>query len=64
LADRHSEALKNLEPRFIARGDEAAPTFDLIAGPIKSRADALKVCKALASKNVPCKVGDFLGEAL
>lgn len=64
LADRHSEALKNLEPRFVARGDEAAPTFDLIAGPIKSRSDAQKVCKALAAKNVPCKVGDFLGEAL
>lgn len=64
LSDRHSEALKNLEPRFVARGDEAAPTFDLIAGPIKSRSDAQKVCKALAAKGVPCKVGDYLGEAL
>lgn len=64
LSDRHGEALKDLEPRFIARGDENAPTFDLIAGPIKSRADAQKVCKALAAKNVPCKVGDYLGEAL
>lgn len=64
MADRHIDALKNLEPRFVARGDEAAPTFDLIAGPIKSRADAQKVCKALAAKNVPCKVGDFTGESL
>jgi hypothetical protein len=64
LSDRHSDALRNLEPRFVARGDEAAPTFDLIAGPIKSRSDAQKVCKALAAKKVPCKVGDFLGEAL
>lgn len=64
LSDRHSEALKNLEPRFVARGDEEAPTFDLIAGPIKSRTDALKVCKALAAKGVPCKVGDYVGETL
>ncbi len=64
LSDRHSEALKNLEPRFVARGEADAPTFDLIAGPIKSRSDAQKVCKALAAKNVPCKISDFLGEAL
>lgn len=64
LSDRHSDTLKNLEPRYIARGDEAAPTYDLIVGPIKSKADAQKVCKSLAAKNVPCKIGDFLGDAL
>lgn len=64
LSDRHADALKNLEARYVARGDEAAPTFDLIAGPIKSKADAQKVCKALAAKNVPCKIGEFMGEAL
>lgn len=64
LSDRHAETLKNMEARYVARGDEASPTFDLIAGPIKSKAEAQRVCKALAAKNVPCKVGDFLGEGL
>lgn len=64
LADRHADTLKNLEARYVARGDEAAPTYDLIAGPVKSKSEAQRVCKALAAKNVPCKVGDFLGEAL
>jgi hypothetical protein len=64
LADRHGEALKNLEARYVAHGDVANPTYDLIAGPIKSKAEAQRVCKALAAKGVPCKIGDFLGEAL
>ncbi len=64
LADRHSDALKNLEPRYLSTGNADNPVFDLLAGPIKSRAEAAKVCKALAAKNVPCKVGNFGGEAL
>lgn len=64
LSDRHAETLKNLEARYVARGDEASPTYDLIAGPIKSKSEAQKVCKALAAKSVPCKVGDFAGEGL
>lgn len=64
LSDRHADALKNLEARYVARGDEASPTYDLIAGPIKSKSEAQKVCKALAARNVPCKVGDFSGEGL
>ena len=64
LADRHADALKNLQARYVETGDPAAPNFDLIAGPIKSKSEAARVCKALAAKNIPCKVGDFAGEAL
>lgn len=64
LADRHADALKNLEARYVATGDEANPNFDLVAGPIKSKAEAQKVCKALAAKNVPCRIRDFAGAAL
>ena len=64
LADRHGDALKNLEARYLSTGNADNPAFDLVAGPIKSRAEAAKVCKALAAKNVPCKVGNFGGEAL
>ena len=64
LADRHAGALKNLQARYVENGDPAAPNFDLIAGPIKSKSEAARVCKALAAKNIPCKVGDFAGDAL
>ena len=64
LTEKHSEALKKLEPRYTSSGDPQNPTFDLVAGPIKSRAEAAKVCKSLAAQNVPCSVGAFGGEAL
>ncbi len=64
LADRHADTLKNLQARYVESGDPAAPNFDLIAGPIKSKSEAARVCKALAAKNIPCKVGDFAGDAL
>jgi hypothetical protein len=64
LADKHSEALKSLEARFVTGGDVQNPNFDLVAGPIKSKAQANKVCKDLAAKGVPCTVGAFGGEAL
>lgn len=64
LADRHAGTLKKLEPRYVARGDMDNPTYDLIAGPIKSKGDAERLCKALLAKNVPCAVSDYIGAAL
>ncbi len=64
LADSHGETLKNMQARYTSNGDIANPNFDLIAGPVKSKAEAMKACKALAAKNVPCKVGEFTGDAL
>lgn len=64
LSERHGDVLKNLEPRFTAGGDAGAPSFDLVAGPLKSKAEATRACKALAAKNVPCQVTDYTGDAL
>ena len=65
LADQHSDALRNLQPRVTATGTEAAgQTFDLLAGPIKSAADAKKICKALAARGTDCRVAAFAGEGL
>ncbi|MBL8881567.1 MAG: SPOR domain-containing protein [Hyphomicrobium sp.] len=64
LADRHAATLKKLQPRYVARGDMDNPTYDLIAGPIKSKSDAERLCKALSAKNVPCAVSDYIGAAL
>lgn len=64
LADRHATTLGKLEPRYVTRGDANDPTYDLVAGPIKSKSDAIKLCQSLLAKNVTCKVGDFAGAAL
>jgi hypothetical protein len=64
LAEKHGDTLKEMQPRVTASGNASNPSFDLIAGPVKSRAEAAKLCKALAAQNVPCKVGTFTGDTL
>lgn len=64
LAEKYGDSLKGLEPRYTAGGDAANPNYDLIAGPLKSKAEAARACKTLAAKGVPCIVGAFAGEAL
>ncbi len=65
LSETHADKLKNLEPRYSLSVDNGAVVYNLMAGPVKSEADAKKMCKALAAKAVPCKiVGEFGGAAL
>lgn len=64
LSENYGDALKNLEPRYRSAGNEQNPMFDLVAGPIKSKAEAAKVCKALTAQGATCSVGAFAGEAL
>ncbi len=65
LSDQHGATLGKLQPRFQAGGtDQAGPTFDLLAGPIKTAADARKVCKALAARGTDCRVAPYEGEGL
>lgn len=64
LAEKHGDQLSSLEPRYTSAGDPANPTFDLVAGPIASKAEATKLCKTLAARGVACTVGGFKGNAL
>ncbi|MGQ0673640.1 MAG: hypothetical protein ACT4N2_12300 [Hyphomicrobium sp.] len=68
LSDRHADTLKNLEARFTTGTaspvDGGAMTYDLVAGPLKSSAEAKKVCAALEARAVPCKVETFGGDSL
>lgn len=61
LSDRHAQALKNLEARYTQRGKQ---TYELIAGPLKTPAEAKKICEALAGDNIPCKIAQFGGNVL
>lgn len=66
LADRHAAQLKNMEARYVTRAPVAdgEPSFELVAGPVRSPAEAKRICKALAAKNVPCQIGTFEGAGL
>jgi hypothetical protein len=65
LSETHADKLKSLEPRYSLSVDNGAIVYNLLAGPVKSEADAKKMCKSLAAKAVPCKVvGEFGGASL
>ncbi len=65
LSDQHAEALGKLQPRFVAGGtDQAGPTYDLLAGPIKTAAEAKRICKALAARGSDCRIAQYIGEGL
>lgn len=64
LSTQHADALAKLAPRFTSTGTPAAgQTYDLIAGPVKTAADAKKICKTLATRGMDCKVALYEGEA-
>jgi hypothetical protein len=59
-----NEKLKQLTARYADSGDAANPGFSLIAGPVKSKAEAIRICKDLISHYQTCKVGEFKGDEL
>jgi hypothetical protein len=64
LSERHAPNLGALQPRYTAGVDANGLTYDLVAGPVKSEAEAKKLCKDLAAKAIICRVGEYAGEAL
>lgn len=64
LSQIHAEKLGQLKARYADLGTATNPNFGLIAGPLKSKADAKKLCKELAAQSVSCKVSDYKGEEL
>jgi hypothetical protein len=64
LAQTHSDQLGKLRARYADLGTASNPNFGLIAGPVKSKSEAKKLCKALSAQSVSCKVSEFRGEEL
>jgi hypothetical protein len=64
LANQHRDKLRRLKARYTTNGDDSNPTFNLIAGPVRTKAEAIKLCQELQAQAVQCKVGDFTGNAL
>lgn len=63
LSERHRDMLGTLEPRVFALNNADGSTYNLVAGPMKSSAEAKKVCAALQAEAVACRVGDYKGDA-
>lgn len=64
ITERNGNALRSLKPRYTSGGNPAAPSYDLIAGPVKNALEAKRLCKVLAANGVSCSVGNFDGNAL
>lgn len=64
LSGKHRDALDHLEARYTTGGDNLNPTYDLVAGPLPSTTEAVRVCKTLVQRGVPCTIGGFEGDAL
>ena len=62
LVERHGGALTSLQPRFVAPRTEGGP-YKLLAGPLPSKADADKLCAAIAGKN-GCLSTPYIGDPL
>lgn len=64
LAQQHHDKLRKLKARYTINANPANPSFNLVAGPVRSKAEAIKLCKDLQAQAVSCSVGDFIGNAL
>jgi outer membrane murein-binding lipoprotein Lpp len=64
LSQIHPEQLGHLKARYADLGTATNPSFGLIAGPVKSKAEARKLCKELAAASVTCKVSEYRGADL
>lgn len=64
LADRHGPTLRQLQPRYVTGIGATGLTYDLIAGPFATQAEATEVCARLHANGARCALGEFTGNAL
>jgi hypothetical protein len=64
LSQIHADTLGHLKARYADLGTATHPNFGLIAGPVKSKTAARKLCKELAAQSISCKISEYKGEAL
>lgn len=64
LSERHKDELAPLQARYFNTVDGNGITFELVAGPFKTTADAKKVCQSLKAQAIDCQVSTFGGNSL
>jgi hypothetical protein len=64
LHERHRDLLGPMQTRYRKVAGKPNAPYQLIAGPVRSQADAARICKALAGSGVSCRATTYSGEAL
>jgi hypothetical protein len=64
LTDRHADAVKNLQPRYIVSGKAQERTYGLVAGPVASTEQAKSLCLEMEKRGLACEVSPYRGNAL
>lgn len=64
LSERHRDLLGPLQTRYRQAAGKPNAPMQLIAGPVRSPGEAVRICKALAASGVPCRATTFSGESL
>lgn len=64
LVDRHRAILQGLSPRYRDITSAAGRSFQLIAGPLLSRGEAIQLCAMLQVRSVSCGVDSYQGTPL
>jgi len=64
LSDRHADALGNLQPRYVTSDALGSTSFNLVAGPMPNRAEAIRVCAKLRNQGVTCRLTAYQGSSL
>ena len=63
LNDRHADAVRTLQARYVVSGKDKERTYGLVAGPLQTVADAKAVCKMMVDRGEQCEVSQFRGNA-
>ena len=64
LADQNADTLRSLQPHYVTGINGSDLTFELIAGPVSSTAEATRICNELIQRGNACRVGELAGTAL
>ena len=64
LHERHRDLLGPMQIRYRKVAGRPNAPYQLIAGPVRSPAEAARICKALATSGVSCRTTTYSGEAL
>jgi hypothetical protein len=63
LVEKHGTALGDLQPRYVPPRNEGGP-YRLVAGPLPSKADAVRVCTEMGLGRHNCFSTSYMGEPL
>lgn len=64
ISSGHKDALQDLEPRYVEVKIATGVTYRLVAGPVGSSEEGVRMCAELKGKRVSCAVASYAGQPL